>query len=389
MKGSEFGFIIDRRVPGDIKYKQVTDGKDVIPMWIADMDFMSPVCVREALMESVRRNIWNYTETDSSYDQAVIAWYEKRFLWSISPESILKMPGVMFAVAASIRALTEPGDSVLICQPVYYPFEKIIVGNDRRPIVSELILHKGKYQICFDDFEERIIKYNVKLFLLCSPHNPVGRVWSREELSKIAEICLRHNVWIVSDEIHSDFVYGENRHIPIATLSDEVSERCITCTSPTKTFNIAGLQAANIIISNASVRRKVYKAGLATGYGNLNAAAIAATKAAYLEGEPWLELLLTYLKDNISLVRAFCADGQNQIELIEPEGTYLLWLDFRKSAMDSYELEKRMLNKVGVRLHNGTVFGAGGDGFMRMNIATPKSLLQEALYRIKNRLPEK
>lgn len=382
MTDSEFDIIHNRRVPGDIKYKPINGCRDVIPMWIADMDFQSPDAVREILLQSARRNIWNYTETDDTYDQAIISWYEKRFFWEISPDSILKMPGVMFGISASVRALTDPGDAVLICQPVYYPFEKIVVENKRKLVVSELVLNDGIYKICFEDFEKKITQNKVKMFILCSPHNPVGRVWSKDELCKIAEICLRHDVWIVSDEIHSDFVYGENRHIPIASISGEIAEKCITCTSPTKTFNLAGLQAANIIVSNSSVRRKVYKAGLATGYSNLNALAIAATRAAYLTSEKWLDSLLLYLQENISLVREFCNRSHGLVKLIEPDGTYLLWMDFKKLGMNSLDLEDMLLNKAGVRLSGGASFGAGGNGFMRMNIATQKKQLQEALERM-------
>lgn len=239
-----------------------------------------PPAVGESLQYVTEHGIFGYTLTDAEYDDLIISWYKKRMSWQIRPEWILKVPGVMFAIAASIQALTNPGDAVLICQPVYYPFAKIISSNNRRLVVSELKLNKERYEIDFADMEEKITQNSVKIFLLCSPHNPVGRVWTREELLSIGEICLRHNVIIISDEIHSDFIFN-GYHIPIASLSEELADRTITCTSPTKTFNLAGLQEANIIISNERIRHKVQKACLATGYSNLNTMAIAATKAAF------------------------------------------------------------------------------------------------------------
>ena len=386
MINNEFDIVYERRTPGNIKYKPIKGCTDIIPMWIADMDFKAPDAVRKALIESAEQNMWGYTEAEQTYDKTVVSWYGKRLGWSIEADHILKMPGVMFAISSAIRALTKPGESVMICQPVYYPFAKIITENKRNLVVSELIPKNGRYEIRFDDFEDKIIQNDVKMFVFCSPHNPVGRVWTRDELEKIADICQRYDVWIVSDEIHSDIVLGENKHIPIATLSNIISERCVICTSPTKTFNLAGLQGANIIVSDDTVRGKIEKAGLSTGYSNLNAAVIAATKAVYLEGEEWLDLLLRYLQNNIKLVREFCKRTDGLINLIEPEGTYLLWLDCRNMKMNSAQLEDWFIDKVGIRLHNGSLFGKGGDGFMRMNVAAPKSIIEQALERTENQL---
>ena len=378
----DFDVLYNRHTPGDIKYHADPENKDIIPMWIADMDFQAPDEVRNALKRVVDRGIWGYTSTDEQYNEALISWFQKRQNWTIRPENILKMPGVMFGISAAIRALTDPGDSVLIFQPVYHPFQNIIKGNSRRLVVSELRYLNGKYQIHYEDFEDKIVSENVKMIIFCSPHNPVSRVWAKEELLKIGEISLKHKVWIVSDEIHSDFVYPGHRHYPIASLSEELAERCVTCTAPTKTFNLAGLQAANIVVKNSDARRKIYKAGLATGYGSLNTMAITATKAAYMYGETWLDALLAYLESNITMVHDCCACSKGKMKLIEPEGTYLLWIDFRGLGMNETKLEDLLLNKAGVRLYNGSIFGTGGAGFMRMNIATPKSQLQRALSRI-------
>ncbi|MGN0549712.1 MAG: MalY/PatB family protein [Acutalibacteraceae bacterium] len=379
-----FDTVYDRHTAGDIKYQAVPGVENVIPMWIADMDFKAPPAVKEALINSANHGIFGYTQTDEEYDNLIISWYKRRMDWSIKPEWILKSPGVMFAVSAAIRALTDEGDSVIICQPVYYPFAKIVSANKRKLVVSELRLENGQYKIDFCDLENKIRQNSVKVFLLCSPHNPVGRVWTRDELSEIGRICCKYNVIIISDEIHSDFVYGDRRHIPIATLSEEISDRTVTCTSPSKTFNLAGLQASDIIISNSDIRGKVHRALRATGYGELNTMAIAATKAVYKDGEAWLDALLSYLQENICILGEACTETGGEISLIQPEGTYLMWLDCRRLGLSDIELADFFLKKAGVRLHNGSTFGAGGNGFVRMNIACPKSVLRQALSQITN-----
>ncbi len=386
MKIYNFDTVHNRIGTGSIKYEQsmTPSPQSIIPMWIADMDFKAPPTVTEALNRAVEHGIFGYTLTDNEYDELIISWYAKRMEWEIRPEWILKTPGVMFAIAASIIALTDPGDAVLICQPVYYPFAKVITENNRRLIVSELLFNNGRYEIDFTDLEEKIVKSSVKLFLICSPHNPVGRVWTKEELKHIGEICLRHDVIVISDEIHSDFIF-EGRHTPIASLSKELADRTITCTSPTKTFNLAGLQAANIIISNDNLRSKVRKACLATGYSNLNTMAIVAAKAAYKDGEAWLDELLSYLKDNYNVLKSTFSERSN-ISLIHPEGTYLAWLDCRRMNRSDRELKDFFTNQAGIRLHLGTTFGAGGGGFVRMNIACPHSVLPEAVTRIEKAL---
>lgn len=377
-----FDTVHDRHVDGDIKYRPVPGIDDVIPMWIADMDFEVPPEVKDALQASVEHGIFGYTETDKEYDTVITEWYRRRMNWEINPEWILKTYSVMFSIATAISALTEPNDGVLICQPVYHPFAKIIPANDRRLVVSELRLCDGRYEIDFADFEEIIQSENVKAFLLCSPHNPIGRVWTKEELSEIGRICIKHDVYIISDEIHADFVYSGHNHIPIAALSEEIAERTVTCTAPTKTFNLAGIQTANVIISNPQLRKKVQKACYATGYQEPNLMAVAATKAAYKYGEPWLDALLIYLQDNIRTLRNFCLSTDGKISLIEPDGTYLMWLDCRNLRLSDPELKTFFMERARVWLHSGTTFGAGGSGFARMNIACPKSVLETALARI-------
>lgn len=381
---SFFDTIHNRWNTGSVKYSlQPTSYSkgNIIPMWIADMDFKVPPVVENELDSKVHHAIFGYTDTDIDYDELVVSWYKKRMSWGIHSDWIIKMPGVMFAIAAAIRALSQPNDSVLICQPVYHPFSKIITANNRNLIITELVLNNGRYEIDFQDFENKIRENSVKIFLFCSPHNPVGRVWRREELSEIGRICDKYDVYIISDEIHSDFIFTDRPHIPISSLSERLAQRVITCTSPTKTFNLAGLQVANIFIPNSDLRLKIYKECFAAGYGGLNTMAIAAAKAVYKEGEPWLNALLLYLSENYRILKE-SFPNDSRISLINPEGTYLAWLDCRKLGISGDKLKSFFLDKAGVWLHNGTTFGAGGSGFVRMNIACPQSVLSEAIDRI-------
>ena len=379
-----FDEIHDRRIQGDIKYEPVDGVKDLIPMWIADMDFKCPPAIGQAIKKAADRELFGYMAPDDRYYKAVTDWYERRFGWHIEKEEILPMPGVVFAVACVIKALTEPGDKVLICEPVYYPFRMMIEENGRQTEVSELVIKDGRYEMDFEDLEKKISRDQVKLFILCSPHNPVSRVWTKDELSKISEICLKHGVPVISDEIHSDLIYSGIKHTPFALISEEMAENTVTCTAPTKTFNMAGIQASNVIIKNRDIRNKVRKALEATGYFEPNYMGITALTAAYEYGEEWLEELIRYLEGNIRIVREKLRETGGKIRLTEPEGTYLLWLDCRGMNMDDKELDDFFLYKTGIRFDAGTMFGSGGNGFTRMNIACPESVLTEALDRIIN-----
>ena len=381
---SFFDKIYDRTNTSAIKYTDLPEAEKmpVIPMWIADMDFLSAPAITEALKRTADHGIYGYGEIDEEYKNLVINWYSRRMGWKIEKDELLTMPGVMFGVTMAIRALTKENDAVLICQPVYYPFEKVVLNNNRKLVVNELVLNNGRYEIDFNDFEEKIIKENVKVFLFCSPHNPVARVWEKEELEKIAEICLKHNVYIISDEIHSDFIFEGSKHIPISTLSEEVKMKTVTCVAPSKTFNIAGLQASNIVIADEAIRERVLKERTATCYHHLNIMSIEAVKAAYKDSEEWLEGMLKYLKRNAEVLReAFPEDCK--ITALKMDGTYLAWFDCRKLNLSGEELSDLFLKKAGVWLHNGATFGKCGEGFMRMNIACPTSVLEEAIERIK------
>ncbi|MBR2876993.1 MAG: pyridoxal phosphate-dependent aminotransferase [Clostridia bacterium] len=382
---SFFDEVHDRTNTSAIKYTDLpqADKMPVIPMWIADMDFKSSTAITEALKRTAEHGIYGYGEIDDEYKSLVIEWYNRRMGWKIEKDELLTMPGVMFGVTMAIRALTKENDSVLICQPVYYPFSNVVINNNRKLVVNELILNNGRYEIDFQDFEEKIVKENVKVFLFCSPHNPVARVWKRQELEKIAEICLKHNVYIISDEIHSDFIFEGSKHTPISTLSEEVKMKTVTCVAPSKTFNIAGLQASNIVIADEAIRERVLKERTATCYHELNIMSIEAVKAAYKESEEWLSGLLKYLQHNAEVLRNAFPDDY-KITALRMEGTYLAWLDCRKLNLSKAELDDLFLKKAGVWLHNGETFGDGGKGFMRMNIACPTSVLEEAIARIKS-----
>ena len=385
-----FDTIIDRRGTDSLKYDFAAKRglpEDILPLWVADMDFPSPPEVLDALAEKCRHGILGYSDAaDEGYFGALAKWYSERFGWLISPEWLVKAPGVVFAICAAIRALTEEGDAVLIQQPVYYPFSESVHANGRRLVVSELVYSDGKYSVDLKDFEDKIKREKVKLFILCSPHNPVGRVWRIDELSAMGEICLRYGVKVVSDEIHADFVYPGNRHQVFAAISPELAEITVTCTAPTKTFNLAGLQISNILISDPALRSRFRQEIRKTGYSQPNIMGLVACRAAYEHGAGWLDELMAYLGSNLDFVRDFLAREIPQVRLVEPEGTYLVWLDFRALGLTDRELDDLIVNKAKLWLDAGTMFGASGTGFQRINIACPRSILERALRQLKEAL---
>ena len=312
-------------------------------------------------------------------------WLKTHHNMDIRPEWLVKTPGVVFALATAVRAFTDVGDAVLIQQPVYYPFTEVITDNDRKVVSNDLVCgDDGKYHIDFEDFEKKIRDNQVKLFLLCSPHNPVGRVWTKEELGKIADICIRYEVLIVSDEIHEDFTFEGYTHTPLVNAHPGIRDFCITATSPAKTFNLAGLQISNIIISNTKLRHAFKKQIAAAGYSQVNTMGIVACEAAYTYGEEWYLALKKYLESNLDFVREYLAKEIPKIKLTEPEGTYLIWLDFRALGLPEAQLEDLIVHKAKLWLDSGAIFGKAGEGFERINIATNRSTLKEALDRIRN-----
>lgn len=384
-----FDQIIERKNTNSVKYDCAVEcGKPegLIPMWVADMDFQAPRGVSERLEQVSRFGIFGYSTGGPDYFAAVQSWYRKRFNWQVEREWLVKTPGVVFAVAMAVRALTEKGDGVLIQQPVYYPFGQVIEANGRRVVSSPLVLRDGIYKMDLQDFEQKILRENIKLFILCSPHNPVGRVWTREELEAVGEICLRHGVFVVSDEIHSDFTFKGHCHHIFADISPEFRDHSIICTSPSKTFNLAGLQVSNLFIADKRVRRKVKEEIQKTGYGNLSLMGLAACQAAYETGERWLEELKVYLAGNLEYLQKYIDTRLPGIELIEPEGTYLIWLDLRKLGLSQEEQEAFITRDAGLWLDSGTMFGPEGKGFERMNIACPRDTLKKALSQLEQAL---
>lgn len=380
-----FDEIIDRRNTDCLKYDfAVERGKpaDVLPLWVADMDFRTAPHIIEKAVADASLGIYGYTESKDDYFQAVANWYSTYFDWNVEKKWLVKTPGIVFAIGLAIKALTKEGDGVMIQQPVYYPFSEVIKDNDRKLVNNALVLRNGHYEIDFEDFEQKIIQEQVKLFVLCSPHNPVGRVWTKEELQKIGEICLKYGVKVVSDEIHSDFVYGDRKHYVFTTVDPRFEEISIVCTAPSKTFNLAGLQASNIFIPNVQIRKAFLKQMSAVGYSQLNMIGLHACKAAYETGREWLEELKVYLKGNLDFVREYLEQNLPQIKLIEPEGTYLIWLDCRALGLPEAKLEHLIVHEAKLWLDSGAIFGKDGEGFERINIACPRAILEEACKRL-------
>jgi cystathionine beta-lyase len=380
-----FDEIIDRKNTDSIKYDFASErGKPdgILPLWVADMDFRTPPCVIDALVDKSMHGIFGYSESKEDYFEAIKAWFQYHHEWDVKEEWLVKTPGVVYAICAAIRALTNQGDGILIQQPVYYPFTESISVNNRKLSVNELRYADDKYFIDFKDFEEKILKDHVKLFILCNPHNPVGRVWSEDELTRMGDICVHNGVIVVSDEIHMDFVYPGKKHLVFANLKPEYSQNTITCTAPTKTFNLAGLQISNIFIPNRDIRKAFKREIEKSGYSQLNAMGLAACKAAYAGGREWLGELKEYLLGNLDYLRGFLRCRVPQVRLVEPEGTYLVWLDFRELELSEIQLEDLIVNKAGLWLDKGTMFGQGGLGFQRINIACPRATLEMALTKL-------
>lgn len=390
-KNLDFDTVIDRKNTNCLKYDfAMKRGKpeNILPLWVADMDFRISSYIQEALAHQVEHGIFGYSDTKESYFNAVSSWMERHHHWKVEAKWLVKTPGIVFALAMAVKAFTEKGDGVLICQPVYYPFSEVIKDNERRIVDSTLVQGEdGKYSIDFQDFEEKIVRENVKLFLLCNPHNPVGRVWTREELTTLGDICRKHDVIVVSDEIHGDLIF-KGEHQVFANIKEEFQDFSVVCTAPSKTFNIAGLQVSNIFIPNDELRRQFKKQIDAAGYSQLNAAGLAACEAAYRDGEEWYNAMISYVKENIAYTKSYIEQNIPQIKMTEPEGTYLVWMDFRELGLQKSALEDLIVNKAGLWLDSGAMFGAAGEGFQRINVACARATLTEALERLKKAVKE-
>lgn len=382
---TNFDEIIDRHNTNSLKYdfsKERNRPEDLLPLWVADMDFKIAAPILDDIHEAVNHGIFGYSEVKGDYFKPLHQWFLKQFHWNTRPEWLIKTPGIVYAISIAIQAYTNIGDAIMLQQPVYYPFMECIIKNKRRLVNNQLIYNNNQYSIDFQDFENKIVNENVKIFLLCSPHNPVGRVWTRKELTRIGNICLKHNVIVISDEIHCDFTYEGYYHTVFAALSRNFANNSIICTSPTKTFNIAGLQISNIFIPNEKLRKKFKYALNASGYSQLNTIGLVAAKSAYEKGESWYRDLKVYLKGNLDYLRDFIQTKIPQIKMIEPQGTYLVWLDCSGLGLNHNELEDLVIKKAKLWLDSGSIFGKETQLFQRINIACPRSILKQALTQL-------
>lgn len=378
----DFDEIIPRRHTNSYKWDGATDS-DVLPLWVADMDFRTAPAITEALKQRVEHGIFGYTRVPDEYYEAVTAWFKRRHGWDIRREWMIYTSGVVPAISAIIKALTGPGDKVLVQTPVYNCFFSSIRNNGCEVASSPLVYEDRTYRMDLEDLERKASDEKTKVMLLCNPHNPAGRVWTREELTAVGEICIRHGVTVVSDEIHCELVYSGHRHIPFASISDDFLRHSVTCVSPSKAFNIAGLQIANIIAPDETMRRRIDKAININEVCDVNPFGVIATMAAYNEGEEWLGQLLDYLWQNYLFLVEFCRTHLPDFPVARLEGTYLAWMDCRTLGIGSEELEQLLVGEAKLWLNAGTMYGAEGEGFMRWNLACPRSVLKQALARFK------
>lgn len=385
----DFDKIVERRGTGSLKYDLAAKWgmpEDVLPLWVADMDFETSSYVVDALAQRLQHGIFGYTESGVGYFEAVKDWMMRRHSWKVQEDWLVKTPGVVFALAMAVKAYTEPGDGVLIQQPVYYPFSQVIRENGRRVVNNPLYLgDDNRYHIDFEDFERKLVEEKIKLFILCSPHNPVGRVWTGEELCHLGDLCVRHHVIVISDEIHADFVF-QGKHQVFAGLKKEYEPISVICTAPSKTFNLAGLVLSNIFIPDEELRRKFCGQMDGAGTSQIGTMGIIACEAAYSKGEEWYQAMLRYVKDNIDYISQYTKEKLPGVHMVEHEGTYLVWLDFRETGLDEKTLEYKIVHEAKLWLDGGTMFGEEGSGFQRINAACPRKMLVEAMERIKGML---
>jgi cystathionine beta-lyase len=381
-----FDELLERKGTNSLKHDMlntVFGTTDVLPMWVADMDFKTPSFIVEAIKDRVNHEIYGYTVKGKSFYKSIINWIYKHHQWEIKPDWISFSPGVVPALAMIVNAFTKPGDKIIVQSPVYYPFFATVLDNGRQLINNELCFNNGKYTMDFENLEKQIDS-RTKMIIFCSPHNPVGRVWQKKELEKLCEICLKYNILMVSDEIHSDLVFKGFKHTPFASISKEAAQISISTFAPSKTFNLAGLSTSYLVIPNQKLKtiydNYLFDLHLKSGniFGDI------ALEAAYNHGHQWLEEVIEYLTKNLEMVREFAKKHHDKLDLIEPEATYLLWLNFKKLNLADSELKDYMIRKAKLGMNPGTQFGSGGSGFMRMNIACPKSIVKQALNQLEN-----
>ena len=384
-----FDRIIDRKGTSCLKYDFGMKRKgrtDLLPMWVADMDFALPEEILADFHKRIDHGIFGYTDPDAEYFAALDRWFSLHHGYHIQPEWVTLGCGVVFGLATGVKAFTEPGDAVLIQQPVYYPFREVIEDNGRKFINSQLHYENGKYTIDFADFEQKILENQVKVFLLCSPHNPAGRVWTKEELTRLGDICLKHRVIILDDEIHCDFVYAPHHFTSFLALDKKYRDNLVVFNSPSKTFNVAGLQPGNIIIPNKELRRRYRKANAAAGYSQGSIMGQVAVKSCYTKGDAWVKELVEYIAGNIAWVREFVKENFPKATFVEPEGTYLVWIDFSGYGLSDEELEHLVVDEAKLWLDSGKIFGPATAQFERFNMACPRSTVEKAFHQLKDAL---
>lgn len=381
----DFNRKVDRHHTGCLKYdfaKERNMPEDILPLWVADMDFETSSYIQDAVTARTAHGIFGYSEAKEDYYEALRGWMKRHHGWEPETEWVIKTPGVVFALAMAVRAYTGEGDGVLVQSPVYYPFYEVIRDNNRRVVSSDLQQDEdGIYRMNTEDFEKKIVEEKIRLFILCNPHNPVGRVWEEEELRAVGDICLKHGVTVVSDEIHMDFDFA-GKHSVFANIRPEYAGISITCTSPSKTFNLAGMNISNIIIPDEKLRRRFQKQVDAAGISQLGTLSLVACEAAYTHGEEWYAAMKKYVKENIDFAAEYVKKHLPGVTMVPHQGTYLIWLDFRGTGLAEDELEELIIHKAKLWLDSGKIFGKTGKGFQRINAACPRSTLEEALARI-------
>ncbi|WP_273130333.1 MalY/PatB family protein [Bacillus weihaiensis] len=390
---SRFDQLINRKNTSSVKWdysKKLFGVDDVLPMWVADMDFKAPEEVINALHARIDHGIFGYTMPGKSMEEAIIQWVEKRHHWKVDSRWMTYSPGIVTALSLAISAYTDPTDKIVVQSPVYYPFFEMAKKHKRDVLYNELHLtEQHRYEIDFEDLEIKLSQPETTMFILCNPHNPGGRVWSKDELLQIGELCLKHHVLLISDDIHSDLLLFQHEYTPIASLREDIARNTITCIAPSKTFNLAGLQASVLLIPDESLKKKYIEAQQLYGLMTLNTLGTEAMEAAYRHGEAWLDELIVYIEENVTIVKEYLAEQLPHIRVMDPESTYLLWLDVRSFNKTDDELKKLLLHKGQLALEPGSKFGQNGAGFLRMNIACPKETLHQGLIRLVTALKDK
>ena len=387
-----FDKIVDRKDSFSLKWSKSalkkffnSDEEDLLPLWVADMDFECPKPVVDAVKKEAEGAVYGYNwHITPKYLDAVTGWMSRRHQWQVDPKWVVYSPGIVPAINMLVQTFSNIRDKIIIQPPVYYPFFSAVIDNGRQLLLNQLHYENQKYSIDFEDFEKKAKDPLTKIFILCSPHNPVGRVWKKDELKKLGEICLENDILLISDEIHHDLILPDYKHTLFSTITEEFEQNSIICTAPSKTFNLAGLQVSNIIIPNEKIRESFIRTIVnKNGISIPNSFGIVAMIAAYNEGEEWLDQVLGYINSNFQFLKDFTKKKLSDVKYIEPEGTYLAWLDFNSVGLNPEELNDKLLRDAKVALDNGPIFGVGGEGFQRVNIACPRSILEKCMERIK------